>query len=179
MGIRKRAVITECVLLLLAALVSALVTADAVAYAEKFIPYFAVALLGAALAVLLFVLRNNRFALFLGIAFLFVYLVTAGFGGLACQVNKTRLRRLESYKQHSVQLILRGRQYDWDRESITYTPTDMELLPLQDAQQAELRYDGEKRDAAYSLYLRRGEDVVYYEISSSGTGEYLVLTPRP
>ncbi len=169
----KRVTIFECIILAIGVLMSICGTVKAVKHSTTYIPYFGFALLGVIFIAVLILLRKKKMTFLLGIGMIVIYAIVAGFACIVCVVNATRLRHLEYYENQVITAKIGEDEYLWNGEAV-YNPEQMESVDVRD-KGAVIFINGETRDLSF-IYVIPGDDTtVYYELYSSGTGEYLVM----
>ena len=82
--VMKVLVIFECFILLIGTLLSVTATFSAVSYSSAYIPYFFFGVMGLAFIAALLRQIDKASAVFMGLGFIFIYLIMAGFGYIVC-----------------------------------------------------------------------------------------------
>ena len=145
-------------------------------YSKAYVWYFGFAVEGVVFIVLLLVLLRKRFAGLLGLVLVFIYLFTAGFGAMLCEVNAMRLGRLKYYESKTITATIDGVDYEWDQKSVTYNSENLKYWDeLQEESKYAIYVDGEKRNLG--IYVSDKDENIYIEIYPGGTGMYLILEP--
>ena len=161
---RKVLTIIECVILALGVLLSFQGTLKAVMLSGKYLPYFLFAVLGIAFIVILILLIKKRLTYLLGIGFILFYMVFAGFGYAVCEMNASRMKRLDYYEDKTVWLVIDGESYAWTREAC-YNSEDLEPLDV-GGSDAYFVVNGDKKISAsgsenFPKHFRELEDWFY------------------
>ena len=81
---KKALVIIECIILLIGTLLSVTATFSAVSYSSSYIPYFFFGVMGFAFIAALLRQLDKASAFLMGLGFIFIYLIMAGFGYIVC-----------------------------------------------------------------------------------------------
>ena len=171
-------VIFEIMILLLGIGMSIASTFKALQYTLKYVWCFLFPVLGIILVVTLIIMIRKKRAALIGLAFICIYLLTAGFGAIVCEVNSSRLRILSQFDGKEVTVSFADSVYIWDGSSVTYDPRNMEpYSEISGGGEYLCMVGGEKK--SYVLYSDREKQAVYYlEVSSAGTGIYFILSPK-
>ncbi len=171
-------VIFEIIILILGIGMSIASTLKPLKYTMKYAWCFAFPVLGAFFVIALILMIRKKRAALIGVILAFVYLCTAGFGAIVCEVNTTRLRLLTHFEGKSVTVSFDDSVYEWDGKSVTYDPSKLEVdSKASGREDFACMVGGEKKD--YLLYTDKGDrDVYYLEVSSAGTGIFLILSPK-
>ena len=170
----KKSTLIEIIILALGTLISLWGTFRAVQVSTKLAPYFVCGAVGLLFVILLIVFRKKKYTPVIGLVMIFFYLIFGGFGYIFCEVNKVRARHLEHYKQNEITLVMDGESYHWDRESVSYDYGNLKHFNLE-GHDAKL-YVGDSEYEHFELYQRTEQpSVLYFEVTSSGSGEYLPL----
>ena len=170
---RTRFTIAECIILVLGVILSITGTVKAVNLSSSFIPYFGFAVLGIVIAVVLFLFRKKRFTFLVGIGMVFVYAVVAGFAYFVCEVSRVRMKHLQFFEGKEVVITIDDRRYIWNGEGF-YNSEHLKCVDLRE-QNAYFSVDGEDKELMFIYMNPDDEDTIYYEISTSIDGEYLVM----
>ena len=149
---------------------------------------FIFAFLGIGFIAVLIIFIKKKWIWIVGSGLIFGYLIIAGFGSIVCEMNYSRLRYLEYYKDKTIQAEVDGVDYEWDQQSVTYNSSGLEYYGMDlSSSQSSMTYsnssmpiaviiDGEK--TSYPVYKDSVSENVYIEITSAGTGIYLILSPK-
>lgn len=170
---RKTVVIIECIILALGVILSIQGTLKASMLSAKYIPYFLFAVLGIVFISILIALIKKRFTFFLGIGFIWVYLIFAGFGYIVCEQNAARIRRLNYYDGRDVRLYVDEELYEWTGEAF-YQSRDLEPVDISD-KGGYVTIDGDRRNVGFVYAMPGEDDTFYYEIYGGSTGDYLIM----
>ena len=168
--------IIEIVILAFGVFLSLQSTFKIMAFTTRYAWCFAFAAVGVALIAVLIINIRRKKIWILGIFFIIFYVYFAGFGAFICEINASRLKIVNYYKEQGVSAEIVGVSYEWDRESVTYDPTNLEYLdPSIEPEQKIVIGDEERRVCVY-----KGPDpnAIYLEVYGGGTGIYLILTRK-
>ena len=81
---KKALVIFECIILLIGTLLSITATFSAVSFSSSYIPYFFFGVMGFAFIAALLRQLDKASAFLMGLGFIFIFLIMAGFGYIVC-----------------------------------------------------------------------------------------------
>ena len=170
--------IVDIVILLFGILFSITSTVKTLKFTYKYIWCFAFAILGVIFVI--FLIRNMRKKLvwLIGVAFICIYLVAAGFGAIVCEMNSARLGRISYYEGKSVEVQIDDAFYEWDGQSVTYD--SRELTYISESSEGNhvihILVDGEEKNN--NVLVNQNNDNIYLEITGGGTGIYLILESK-
>ena len=152
-------VIIDSLILAVGVIVSFLGTLKASKISGRFVPYFLFAVLGIALIAVLIRFIKKKYTSILGIGFVIIYLVFAGFGYIVCERNAGR--------------FIDGETYAWTGEGFY----DSEALEPVDVSTSEAYFMTDKYNLSLDVvYVMPGEDnTIYYGFFGSETSEYLIM----
>lgn len=161
-------VIFETLILIVGTILSISGTCEALHYSVNYWGYFGLALLGIGFIVLLLARCRKKYTWIIGVALIFLYLFTAGWGYIVCVLNAERMNRLEYYSGKEIYVIMDETRYSWDGESTFYDAKD-----LQDIECYDVWVDDEMEK--HMICRKADDDSLYLEIYSGATGDFLVL----
>ena len=93
---------------------------------------------------------------------------------LSGRIGQVFISFFKEYKQNEITLVMDGESYHWDRESVSYDYGNLKHFNLE-GHDAKL-YVGDSEYEHFELYQRTEQpSVLYFEVTSSGSGEYLPL----
>ena len=133
---------------------------------------FIFAFLGIGFIAVLIIFIKKKWIWIVGSGLIFGYLIIAGFGSIVCEMNYSRLRYLEYYKDKTIQADVDSVDYEWDQQSVTYNSSGLEYYGMDlSSSQSSLAYsnssmpiaviiDGEK--TSYPVYKDSVSENVYY-----------------
>ena len=159
--------VIELLVLLFGTVLSIIGTVKTLQYTQDYVWCFAFAVIGIILTAVLVANRKKRYAVLTGLAIVFIYLITAGFGYIVCSVNVQRIRRAALFEGKTVTVSVDGREYLWNG-SMEYNSED--FSPVSGA---AVYVDGKEHQ--YAVYRSKSSDSIYVEIDSRNTGDYLVM----
>ena len=105
-----------------------------------------------------------------------VYLVTAGFGAIVCEVNYSRLKHIDYYKGKEVKVIVDDKEYVWDGESVSYDYENFTYIDPAEQPNTKIMVDGEQRKMG--LYTGTKQNKIYLETYGGDVGIFLELSSR-
>ena len=116
---------------------------------------------------------KKKFTFILGIGFIILYVVFAGYGYIVCEMNAARIKRLNYYEGKAVNLEIDDKSYAWTGEAF-YNSHDLEPLDV-GGNDAYFVVNGERKRVNF-IYVMPGDDkTIYYEIYGGATGDYLIM----
>ena len=141
---------------------------------DKYIWCFVFAAVGFLLIVILAVNIRKKYTWLAGIIFIVFYLFFAGYGAFVCELNASRIKKVEYYSEQGVTAEVGDVSYEWDRESVTYNPDGLEYLDESVEPYQKIRIGEEERKLC--IYTGSDPNVIYIEVYSGGTGIFLILS---
>jgi hypothetical protein len=131
-------------------------------------------LIGIGLIAFLILKIRKKFIWIRGILFIILYLYVGGYGAFICEINASRIKKVQFYEDKQVIAVMDGITYSWDHKSVTYNSTDLEYV--ESTKDVAISVGGETK--RYDVYKDGNSSNIYIEIYSGGTGIYLKLSPE-
>ena len=168
--------IIEIIILTFGVLQSVSSTVKPLPYTLRYVWCFIFALLGIAMIAVLIVLIRKRFVWLLGFAFIIIYLFAAGSGAFTCELNASRLRRVDYFRNKEVIATINDTTYTWDGESVLYDRSELEDIDYSILEKVIVTIDGE--ESSYGLVQCIDSPNIAIEVYGGGTGIFLILSPK-
>jgi hypothetical protein len=168
--------IIEVLILAFGILLSISSTLKPLPYTLRYVWCFAFVLLGIAMIAVLIVLIRKRFVWLLGFAFIIIYLFAAGSGAFTCELNASRLRRVDYFRNKEVIATINDTTYTWDGESVLYDRSNLESIDYSTLEKVIVTIDGE--ESSYGLLHCIDSSDLAIEVYGGGTGIFLILSPK-
>ena len=168
--------IIEIIVLAIGVAMSFSSTVKPLKYTMRYAWCFIFPLLGVGLIAFLIVKIRKKLIWLIGLGFIIMYLITAGYGAFVCELNCSRLKRISGFTGKEVRAVLGEIEYTWDGESASYNPENLEYMKPDDRLNLKVTVDGEK--AHYGVLTSSDDDCLYLEIYGGGTGIFLKLSPK-
>ncbi len=168
--------IIEILILAFGVLLSLAYTVKPLHYTLKYAWCFVFTLLGIAMIAVLIVLIRKRFVWLLGFAFIIIYLIAAGSGAITCELNASRLKRVDYFRGKEVVATINDTTYKWDGESVSYDRSNLEVIDYSTFEKAGVTIDGEK--SSYAMLRCTDSPDIAIEVYGGATGIFLILSPE-
>ena len=168
--------IIEVLILAFGILLSISSTLKPLPYTLRYVWCFACVLLGIAMIAVLIVLIRKRFIWLLGFAFIIIYLFAAGSGAITCELNASRLRRVDYFRGKEVVATINDTTYKWDGESVSYDRSNLEVIDYSTLEKAGITIDGKK--SSYAMLRCMDSPDIALEVYGGATGIFLILSPE-
>ena len=168
--------IIEILVLLFGVLLSVSSTVKPLPYTLRYVWCFVFALLGIAMIAVLIVLIRKRFVWLLGFAFIIIYLFAAGGGAFICELNTSRLKRVDYFRNKEIIATINDTTYTWDGKSVLYDRSELEDIDYSILEKVIVTIDGE--ESSYGLVQCIDSSDLAIEVYGGGTGIFLILSPK-
>ncbi len=168
--------IIEIIVLAIGVAMSFSSTVKPLKYTARYAWCFIFPLLGVGLIAFLIVKIRKKMIWLIGLGFIIMYLITAGYGAFVCELNNSRLKRISGFTGKEVIAVQGDTEYIWDGESASYNPEKLEYMKQDERGMLKVTVDGE--EAHYGVLTSSDDDCLYLEIYGGGTGIFLKLSPK-
>lgn len=165
--------IVEILILLLGTVMSMSSTIKPLRYTAKYVWCFVFPILGVGLIMFLILTIRKKLIWLFGLFFIIFYLFVGGYGAFVCELNASRLKRVQFYEGKEVMALIDGVTYSWDGESVTYDYEGLEYIDP--AKDVKVLVNGEEK--RYGVLGSADSLDIYIEIYGGGTGIFLKLAP--